>query len=43
MLLTAKIALWAGVILLPGGMLLLPVLYAVHRNGARTNPAPQPA
>lgn len=32
-----KLMLWLAVLLLPGGVLLLPVIYAVHRRGA---PAP---
>ncbi len=27
-----KASLWVGVALLPGGVLLLPVIYAVHRK-----------
>ena len=29
-----KLLLWTAVVLLPGGLLLLPVLYALHRREA---------
>ncbi|MBX3268827.1 MAG: hypothetical protein KF729_01115 [Sandaracinaceae bacterium] len=37
-----KTGLWVAAIVLPGGLLLLPVIYAMHRHEARREDAAAP-
>lgn len=38
-----KTLLWLAVVLLPGGLLLLPALYALHRRESAATPSPATA